>query len=69
LVAAAAPGIPRALLDQLADGGRLVAPVARERGQMLVRVTRHGDGYQSDDLGSARFVPLIGRHGFPSEKA
>jgi protein-L-isoaspartate(D-aspartate) O-methyltransferase len=65
LVAAAAPRIPRALLEQLADGGRLMAPVAREHGQVLVRVTRQADTYHTDDLGGAQFVPLIGRHGFP----
>lgn len=67
LVAAAAPRIPPPLLEQLADGGRLVAPVAGEGGrQELIRVTRRGTGVAQERLGSAQFVPLIGRHGFPA---
>ena len=62
-VAAAGPAIPPPLLEQLADGGRLVVPVARGSGQTLVRVLRRGDAFQQESLGTAQFVPLIGRHG------
>jgi len=65
VVAAVAPRIPPPLLDQLAEGGRLVAPVAGEQGQVLVRVTRRGGELAQELLGPAQFVPLIGRHGFP----
>jgi len=64
VVAAAGPRIPQPLVEQLADGGRLVAPVTRGRGQRLHRVTRRGDTFQSEDLGPVQFVPLLGRHGF-----
>lgn len=65
LVGAAGPKIPQALLDQLADGGRLVAPIARGKGQVALRVIRHGDTFEAEELGVAQFVPLIGRHGYP----
>ena len=62
VVTAAAPEIPRPMLDQLAPGGRLVIPVA-SGGEQLVRVTRteHGDEYE--DLLPVRFVPLTGEYG------
>lgn len=59
-VAAAAPTIPTALLDQLIDGGRLVMPVGPRSSQHLLLVRRHGDGFEDEDLGRVRFVPLLG---------
>ena len=65
VVTAAAPRPPEALLDQLADGGRLVIPLgARHGSQELTRLTRTGDTYRRDDLGGVRFVPLVGTQGF-----
>lgn len=68
VVAAGAPRVPRALLEQLAVGGRLVAPVGPAgEAQRLVRVTRTGpDAWTEEDLGEVRFVPLVGEHGHPS---
>ncbi len=61
IVAAGGPEPPRALLEQLEIGGRLVIPVGESRAQELVRITRVGEAeYQREDLGSVRFVPLIG---------
>jgi protein-L-isoaspartate(D-aspartate) O-methyltransferase len=68
VVAAAGPRVPTPLLDQLADGGRLVAPVTADRGQTLHRVTRRGTTLELQDLGPVQFVPLVGRHGFPSQR-
>lgn len=60
-VAAAAPRIPSALVDQLAAGGRLVMPVGGHRHQQLVRVRRGRNGGDTvEDLGvPVRFVPLV----------
>ena len=65
LVAAGGPELPPALLDQLAEGGRLVIPVGSVRDQELVRITRRGPReYQREDLGAVRFVPLVGKAGW-----
>ncbi len=57
-VAAASAEIPEALLRQMRDGGRLVAPVGGAEEQMLTRVTRRGEGYQHEAVAPVRFVPL-----------
>ncbi len=68
LVAAAGPRIPEPLVSQLVDGGRLVIPVESAAGQQqLVRVVRVGDRTERQDLSPAKFVPLVGRHGFDVE--
>ncbi|MGQ0639431.1 MAG: protein-L-isoaspartate(D-aspartate) O-methyltransferase [Gemmatimonadaceae bacterium] len=66
VVGAAAPEIPRPLQDQLADGGRLLLPLGGRDEQMLVLVTRHGDGFEQRDITPVRFVPLLGTHGWGS---
>lgn len=63
-VAAAAPTTPRALLEQLAQGGRLVMPIGEEE-QVLVRVTRTGDLFRRELITAVQFVPLIGAQGVP----
>ena len=65
IVAAGGPEVPRALLDQLAIGGRLVIPVGESHAQSLVRVTRRSEtDFHQEDLGGVRFVPLIGEQGW-----
>ena len=63
-VAAAGPTLPRSLLEQLAEGGRLVIPLGTLEEQRLMRVTRHGDRFAEESLGAVRFVPLIGAEGW-----
>jgi len=63
-VHAASPAPPRALLGQLAPGGRLVIPLAGERADVLTRFRRRGDGFEREELGPCRFVPLIGAEAF-----
>jgi protein-L-isoaspartate(D-aspartate) O-methyltransferase len=65
VVTAAAPSIPEALLDQLADGGRLVIPVGPRERQRLVVVTRHGNEWEQQSDGEVVFVPLVGAGGWP----
>jgi len=60
IVTAGAPHVPRSLLDQLADGGRLVLPVGTLRSQELVRATKTPHGVDLARLGQCAFVPLIG---------
>ncbi len=66
-VAAGGPHIPRSLLDQLADGGKLVMPVGQRDEQQLVRVTRRGTAFEEELLGPVRFVPLIGEEGWTEQ--
>lgn len=60
IIAAAAPQhVPPALLEQLADGGRLVIPVGTERGgQELRLIERQGEQFQTTVLEAVNFVPL-----------
>jgi protein-L-isoaspartate(D-aspartate) O-methyltransferase len=64
VVAAAAPAVPDALRDQLADGGRLVIPVGARREQQLLVVERHGSEWLERSDGACVFVPLIGAEGW-----
>ncbi len=58
IVTAAAQTVPQALLDQLAEGGRLVIPVGEEQ-QQLYKITRKGDEFISQLIEMVRFVPLV----------
>ena len=64
IVSAAAPGIPPALVEQLADGGRMVIPVGDAHQQVLKLVRKYGNEISETTLEGCRFVPLIGRGGF-----
>ena len=63
-VHATAPAPPPALLDQLADGGRLVIPIASREADMLTVLRREGERIKRKTIGPCRFVPLIGEGGF-----
>jgi protein-L-isoaspartate(D-aspartate) O-methyltransferase len=66
LVAAAAPSIPPALLNQLADNGIMVIPVGDWRRSQEIMVARRAGGSVSVERSiGCRFVPLIGAGGFP----
>lgn len=66
IAAAGGPGIPQALREQLAIGGRLLMPVGdTPRLQKLVKLTRTGETtYEEEDLGEVMFVPMIGEQGW-----
>jgi len=64
LVAAAAPAVPRPLLDQLTDGGRLVIPVGSRFSQRLEVWERVGDDFQKESDIGVVFVPLVGKDGW-----
>jgi protein-L-isoaspartate(D-aspartate) O-methyltransferase len=59
IVVTAGGRVPDSLLEQLAEGGVLVAPMARDGGQRLIRVTRREAGFEEEDLGPVVFVPLL----------
>jgi protein-L-isoaspartate(D-aspartate) O-methyltransferase len=52
------------LKEQLAEGGRLVIPVSVDSHQDLKVITRRGDTFEEESLGSVRFVPLLGEEGW-----
>lgn len=67
IVTAAAPDLPQPLLDQLADRGRLVAPVGTLACQTMLRAVRRGAEIHRESLAEVRFVPLIGEYGWESQ--
>jgi protein-L-isoaspartate(D-aspartate) O-methyltransferase len=68
-VSAGGPAVPAALVEQLRDGGRLVIPIGGPEEQRLIRVHKVADGsVQREDLGSVRFVPLLGEQGWHSRR-
>jgi protein-L-isoaspartate(D-aspartate) O-methyltransferase len=68
LVAAGGPEVPQPLLEQMADGGRMLVPVGTREAQRLVMVRRLGDQYQYEDVLDCTFVPLLGRFGWAEER-
>ena len=58
IVAAAAPDLPRALLQQLSPGGKMILPLRAGRGQRLVLVKRGPRGFIEAELDPVRFVPM-----------
>lgn len=65
IVSAAAPKIPMKLIDQLKDGGRMIIPVGSMNDQELIKIVVKGDSYSTKNLGSCRFVPLLGPDAWP----
>lgn len=65
VVSAASPAVPATLVDQLAEGGRMLLPVGTRDRQDLVLVRRDGGGPVEEVVQEAcTFVPLLGRHGW-----
>jgi protein-L-isoaspartate(D-aspartate) O-methyltransferase len=59
IVTAAPEGIPRALVNQLRPGGRMVLPIGDSKLQALVRVTKTETGYDREVLEQVSFVPML----------
>ena len=68
MVTAGAPKIPKPLLDQLTDGGRLIIPIGNRYSQDLIRVKRAKKRFIEENLGGCRFVDLVGNHGWKDER-
>ncbi|MDD4567372.1 Protein-L-isoaspartate O-methyltransferase [Methanoculleus chikugoensis] len=67
IVTAASPDIPGPLVEQLAEGGRLIAPVGPRECQDLVKLVKRGARVETIPLGGVCFVPLIGQFGWQGE--
>lgn len=66
LVGAAAPDVPEAYVEQLAEGGRLLIPLGDRDEQILNLFTRKGSELAKEDVAPVRFVPLVGKHSWES---
>ena len=64
LVAAASPAVPAPLIEQLAEGGRLIVPVGTLDNQDLLCIRKNDGRIRQESLGGCRFVPLTGRFGW-----
>ena len=68
MVTAGAPDVPQKLLDQLAEGGRMVVPIGNQHSQDLIKYTKDEKGVHKTNLGGCRFVKLIGAHGWKENR-
>jgi protein-L-isoaspartate(D-aspartate) O-methyltransferase len=66
LVTAGSPDVPEPLVEQLQEWGRLLIPIGDRDEQTLALFTLRGGKLGRRDIGAARFVPLIGKYGWPS---
>lgn len=64
LVAAGGPEVPPPLVEQLAPRGKIIIPLGAKGAQTLTLVRRTANGIEATPIGGARFVPLVGEHGF-----
>ena len=64
IVTAGSPRIPEPLVEQLAEGGRMVVPVGDQHAQDLIKITRDSEGTHQTSLGGCRFVKLVGKEGW-----
>ena len=64
VISAAAPGIPRPLIEQLTEPGYLVFPMGEKELQTLVRIRKDRQGIREEYLGECHFVKLMGRYGW-----
>lgn len=63
VVAAAAPEIPEPLIEQLGQGGRIVAPLGGNFSQVLTLLEKKKDKVSQSPICGCAFVPLIGKYG------
>ena len=66
LVGAGSPSVPQPLIDQLAEGGRLLIPIGNRDEQKLMLIRKKNGAIEETDMAPVRFVPLVGSHGWAS---
>ena len=66
LVAAGGPSVPPPLVEQLAEGGRMVLPVGSPEDQVLTVVERVGGQTHTRQVGECKFVKLVGKYAWES---
>jgi protein-L-isoaspartate(D-aspartate) O-methyltransferase len=59
IVTAAPSEVPAVLLEQLAEGGRMILPVGKAGEQQLIVLTREGNEFKREILETASFVPML----------
>ena len=64
IVTAGAPEVPEVLIDQLAEGGRMVLPVGNQNIQNLLKIHKDKGKIYTTNLGGCRFVKLVGEYGW-----
>lgn len=65
IVTAGAPVVPKALIEQLKEEGKLVIPVGDDRTQRMLRITKKEDNKLiKEEFDNFSFVPLLGKHGW-----
>ena len=67
MVTASAKEIPKALIKQLGEGGRLVAPAGDTDEQKLILLRKKGNQVSRKEICDCKFVPLIGKYGWPEK--
>ncbi len=69
VAAAVSPQVPKPLMDQLLEGGRLVVPIERNGKQQLMSVRQEGDSFKEEVIEDCRFVKMVGKHAFKDHAA
>jgi|YNPBryulayer2012_1023412.scaffolds.fasta_scaffold00147_4 protein-L-isoaspartate(D-aspartate) O-methyltransferase len=67
IITAATPDIPQPLVEQLKEGGIIVAPVGERYSQYMLKAIKKGKELERSYLIPVAFVPLIGRYGWKEE--
>jgi protein-L-isoaspartate(D-aspartate) O-methyltransferase len=67
MVTASAKEIPEALIKQLGEGGRLVAPAGNADKQKLILLEKKSNQVSRKEICDCKFVPLIGKYGWPEK--
>ena len=68
LISASTPEVPTALIEQLVDKGRLIAPVGGRESQDLIVINKNSSRIVRREIGSCKFVPLVGKFAWPEEE-